>query len=159
MTSRADGRRRRIVLSAVLSVAAALGSPARAEPVVLFCEVQSQASRGWISPQMALVIDAGAGSAIVNDLVTMGATGGPVAARIASRNDRQIVVTWEVRSKDTVQQSVRASYRATIRTADYGITVSMRPLGFGNSFRARGSCRAGRPAGVDLPSRGAHLPG
>lgn len=127
-----------LVLAACLAV---FPMAALAEPLSLVCRLDAQPARGWVQPEMAILIDSEAGSALVNDALTMTEIGGPATATIASQNDTKTVLAWEIRTSDIRRQPLRASYRAMIFKADLSITISMRPLGYDNRFRASGTCR------------------
>lgn len=110
---------------------------------ILVCDMNSSLGRSAISEQYVFSIDAGAGTAIVNDILITGTTGGPIVAEIANETAERYTIKWRIdSSNNTEYRSIPTLlFRATINKADNRISIAAQPPAFDNRFKAQGTCR------------------
>jgi hypothetical protein len=126
------------------SVAALLASLSMAQADgILVCDMQSNFGRSAISEQYVFSIDSAAGTAIVNDILITGTTGGPIVAEIANETAARYTIKWRIdSSNNTEYRSIPTLlFRATINKADNRISIAAQPPAFDNRFNAQGVCR------------------
>ena len=99
-------------------------------------------SRGWISPQLALVFP-GDGSVKVVDAVTLHFVGGPVLGTVLRDNAKRLVVKWTVKGAkaDSGHSFANFDYRASIAKSTGKIEVTAIPREFDSGVRSAGKCR------------------
>jgi len=71
--------------------------------------------------------------------------GKPIKAEISTDNAKRITFVWRVdmvegRTKAGSRAQAKLIYRLTYQKASGKVSVFMKPLGFGNTFRAQGTC-------------------
>ncbi|MGR3495102.1 hypothetical protein [Citreimonas sp.] len=117
-------------------------APAAAQAARTLCKIDlNSRQKGWIAPEILFLRD-GARVMVVDGIVLMNNDEQPVEAKIADERADRVTYTWEVRSKDIGGRIVRMKYRATRFKQDGAVSVSALPLGYANSFTARGRCDA-----------------
>jgi hypothetical protein len=109
---------------------------------ILVCDMDSELGRSAISNQFVFRIDPAAGTAIVNDMLITGTTGGPITAEIANETASRYTIKWRIDSSNNTQyRSVPTLlFRATINKADNRITIGAQPPAFDNRFFSAGTC-------------------
>jgi hypothetical protein len=109
---------------------------------VLVCDMNTDLGGSVISDQFVFRIDAEAGTAIVNDLLIAGTTGGPIVAEIARNTARLYTIKWRIDSSNNTEYRNIPTllFRATIQKADNRITISAQPPAYDNRFNSQGAC-------------------
>jgi hypothetical protein len=129
----------------VLRIAAAIVSmsfcAAQAQQV-LVCNMNTELGVSAISNQFVFSIDAEAGTAIVNDLLITGTTGGPIAAELARNTASLYTIKWRIDSSNNTEYRNIPTllFRATIQKSDNRISISAQPPAFDNRFKSQGTC-------------------
>jgi hypothetical protein len=129
----------RPLLLAALSV---LPSMAMSSPAVYICKNAADLENSVLQPEFAFAYDADAGTVSVSDPLIIRETGGPVQATVPSDNATRLVFTWTLRNVTNSEgQTSSLAYRVTYFKADGRFSISMRPLGYDNSFNEGGTCK------------------
>lgn len=131
------------LLSAALAAVLAASLPSGAEAKTTYeCRFKPAAANGDMLPDLvALAHEDGARTAIAGDGITQAVTGGPVEARVEADNGKRSTFTWKLRMSNARNQTTTMAYRLTVMKADLSATISATPMGYANSFQARGSCK------------------
>jgi hypothetical protein len=128
---------------AVLALVAGMAAvPALAAPVTYVCKLDRGKSGTFLPPQIVLLHDPATGAVVVNDEVIVVFNGQPLAGVVKTDNAKRITFGWDVtQTADSGGRRVqKMQYRATVQKADRRLSVSVKPLGFSNSFESRGAC-------------------
>lgn len=73
-------------------------------------------------------------------------SGGPIAGSVSVDNDRRITFRYDVKKVSGTNQhggsafANTLSYQLTIQKANLSAVMSMKPLGYANTFRGKGLC-------------------
>jgi hypothetical protein len=95
-------------------------------------------AQGWIAQQIK--VEHGE-KVIVTDDIILHTAEKAIEGKLSRENSNVTVFTWEVRSKDIMNQGVRMNYRLTVQKANGAAQISATPLGYANSFVAQGACK------------------
>jgi hypothetical protein len=111
---------------------------------VLVCNMNTELGASAISNQFVFSIDSAAGTAIVNDALIVGTTGGPIVAKIANETSARYTIKWRIdSSNNTEYRSIPTLlFRATINKSDNSINIMAQPPAYDNRFNSQGTCRA-----------------
>ena len=102
------------------------------------CQIAAGAETdGWIAREILVKVK---DKTTVVDDVVLSTVGKPIEARIARENSKVAVFSWEVESTDIANNYIRMKYRLTVQKADGAAQISATPLGYANSYSARGAC-------------------
>ncbi len=127
-----------LYLAAVLVVFAL---PALARPIVYVCHNSSNRQQSVIQGEMVIAHDVANGRVSVNDGLIQTVNGGPLEGAVDSDNPIRIVFKWTVDNvRNRGGQNATLSFRGTYFKADGRFQLSMRPLGYDNSFQDQGTC-------------------
>ncbi|MCI2393367.1 hypothetical protein MN186_02670 [Aliiroseovarius sp. N1F302] len=136
-----------IKLVSAVACAAVVGVASPALAQTYDCTVtKGGASESWAIPQRIVVVKKGDDVSVIDGLI-QDIVGKPIPAKIETNNDKRISFTWTVKDVpvDTVQSSAsrnaRFSYRLTYLKQKKSANISMKPVGFANTFRAKGKCK------------------
>jgi hypothetical protein len=128
----------RFLLPVVLSM---LPCVAAASPVVYLCKNAADMQNSVLQAEFAFAFDADAGTVSVSDALIINETGGPMQANVSSDNATRLVFSWMLRNvTNATGQTSSLAYRVTYFKADGRFDISMRPLGYDNSFNEGGTC-------------------
>ena len=134
----------RILAMALTAVALAAAPVAAAEQVYLCAVNDGEEDGGWISPDYAFVVDPETGKVVVSDVVILHFNKNqPVEGVLVAATPAKTVFTWSVLASNSAGQRTRMSYRAVLFTAGAAFSVLAKPIGYDNSFSARGNCQPG----------------
>ena len=111
---------------------------------ILVCRMDTELGPSAISNQFVFSIDSAAGTAIVNDVLIQGTTGGPIVAEIANETAVRYTIKWRIDSSNNTEYRNIPTllFRATITKADSSISITARPPAFDNRFVSQGRCAA-----------------
>lgn len=107
------------------------------------CSVRDKGNLNWISERIIIKHDEKTGDVTVIDGLINHYFGKPIAGKVNTQNDKRITFGWTLEGgKSTLpgQTNIRVVYRATV-FPNTGVTVSGKPVGYGNTFRGKGSCK------------------
>ncbi len=109
---------------------------------VLVCTMNTTLGSSAISEQFVFSIDSAAGTAIVNDQLIAGTTGGPIVADISKETADLYTIKWRIDSSNNTEYRNIPTllFRATIRKADYSISIAAQPPAYDNRFKSQGTC-------------------
>ena len=109
---------------------------------VLVCEMNTDLGNSAISNRFVFSIEPGAPTAIVNDVLISGTTGGPMVAEVTNDTEDRITIKWRIdESNNTAYRKLPTLlFRATITKADYRINIMAQPSAYDNRFNSKGSC-------------------
>jgi hypothetical protein len=128
----------RFLLPVVLSVLPCL---AVAAPVVYVCKNAANMQNSVLQSEFAFAYDAESGTVSVSDAIIIHETGGPLQATLSSDNATRLVFSWTLRNvTNATGQTSSLAYRVTYFKEDGRFNISMRPLGYDNSFNEGGTC-------------------
>ena len=130
----------RVALAALaLSIAA---FPVSAQ--TLRCEFSNSKSQGnWIAPVVVAKLAADGKTAELADCIVCRKFNKPITADVVTNTDAKLVVSWEFRTQSRTGQMVRANYRLAYFRAKGKANLTMKPLGYSNSFTSTGPCTLG----------------
>lgn len=106
---------------------------------------KTKANESWAIPPHIVIVEKDGEVAVIDGLIQE-VHGKPIAGRIAVDNTKRTTFTWSVdKVKVTADQSSSSRtanfvYRLTYYKANGGSIATMKPTGYGNSFRAKGKC-------------------
>lgn len=134
------------IFAAILAMSTLV--PLSAQATVYVCEVAATkaSDASWIPPQTVVEFDPATNKAKVFDGLIKDIYGKPIAANISVNNNKRYTFTWNVRNVSaTSTESKRLlvknmAYRLTITKGTLQATETMKPIGYGNTFRAKGKC-------------------
>jgi hypothetical protein len=126
--------------TATVFLLASLGA-AQAQQV-LVCNMNTELGVSAISNQFVFSIDSGAGTAIVNDMLITGTTGGPIVAEIANETASRYTIKWRIDSSNNTEYRNIPTllFRATINKATNRISIAAQPPAYDNRFNSQGTC-------------------
>lgn len=124
----------------ILALVMASASPAMAQSI--YCKISEVGEQhGYFGPDIAFLLDRGAGTLRVRDGIIVGiAKKEDLAAKVSEISDNRFTASWEVDMTNASVQTIRMTYRATYRFGDQTVTIRAVPSGYDNEFMARGSC-------------------
>ncbi|MCK0170633.1 hypothetical protein [Aliiroseovarius sp. S1123] len=134
------------IFAAVLAMSTFVPMAAQAEVYVCELAPSGASDGGWIPPQTVVEFDANTGKATVFDGLIKDVYEKPIAAKISVNNNKRYTFTWNVRNVEaTSTESKRLlvknmAYRLTITKGSLQATETMKPVGYANTFRAKGKC-------------------
>lgn len=126
-----------------MAVAVLVGSLGAAQgQQILLCNMNTELGVSAISNQFVFSIDSAAGTAIVNDRLIAGTTGGPIVAEIARETANRYTIKWRIDSSNNTEYRNIPTllFRATINKADNGIHITAQPPAYDNRFNSQGTC-------------------
>ena len=117
--------------------------PSMARVVIYTCELDVARSQGWVPEQVLIEHDTATDEVVVTDTVTNHFTGKPSKGEVLFENARRITFSWELRNLQSPsnQFTPAMKFRGTLQKPPRRISVTATPVGFGNSFRAEGTCQ------------------
>lgn len=126
--------------TATVCLLASLGT-AQAQQV-LVCNMNTDLGSSAISNQFVFSIDSAAKTAIVNDILITGTTGGPIVAEIAKETASIYTIKWRIDSSNNTEyrRIPTLLFRATINKSDNRISIRAQPPAFDNRFFSQGTC-------------------
>jgi hypothetical protein len=130
------------ILAAVSLVSTAFATAAIAQ-TTYDCTITVPATQNWVPEQLVIAHDAATGKVTVNDPLIHHYVGHPVEGRVAVDNAARITFAWGLKhlTNKSQQFATEMAYRATYIKATGQMSISARPLGYSNTFDARGSCK------------------
>lgn len=110
--------------------------------LVLVCDMNTELGQSAISGQFVFSITPGAETAIVNDQLIAGTTGGPIVAEIANETASRYTIKWRIDSSNNTEYRNIPTllFRATINKSDNRINITAQPPAFDNRFNSQGLC-------------------
>ncbi len=136
-----------VTFGAVLMMAGLSVSPAAAK--TYYCEI-NKTSRGGdassLPPDVYVWHDEKAGTVKVLDGVIQEMFKEPIAGEVAVNNKKRITFSYTIKKVPGINQhggkvlATGLSLRLTVQKKDGSATLSMKPLGFRNTFRGKGKC-------------------
>ena len=115
-----------------------LSGAARAE--VWFCEIEQRRANGnWLPPAIALGFQDGSASVLVGMIMGEGMlqADGAITRETGSRT----IISFRIDgAQDRTNRTANLAYTVNLNRARQTLTISMRPLGYENLFRASGTC-------------------
>lgn len=98
----------------------------------------------WISTEYAFPVDLAAKRIAVSDPVILQFNKNkPADGKLVATTPAKTVVTWSVFTLNSAGQRTKMAYRAVLFTEGSAFSVLAKPIGFSNSFSARGTCQPG----------------
>ena len=111
------------------------------------CDIRENGARNKGLPVQVLVWhDEATGQVKVLDGIIQNQIGKPIAAKVSVDNKKRITFSYQVnRVPGSTQYGGKVTsnglaYRLTIQKTGLSATMSMKPLGFSNTFRGKGQC-------------------
>ena len=115
-----------------------LSGAARAE--VWYCEIEQRRANGnWLPPAIALGFQEGSTSVLVGMIMGEGMlqADGAITRETGSRT----IISFRIDgAQDRTNRTANLAYTVNLNRARQTLTISMRPLGYENLFRASGTC-------------------
>lgn len=130
-----------MVLFATLAAICFGAASQAAEPLALRCDMRSEPGR-FVAPTIFVGVQPEKRTAVVSDIVILHFDKKPATGRVITFNDRRLRVSWEVRNiKDSRQTPVaRMDFSLSLNRKTRKVEVFARPVGYPNTFSARGTC-------------------
>lgn len=127
--------------NAFLSVVALFAATTVASATVYDCAVQPAGDDlGWM-PQRIVIDARDRDNVMVTDDLSLYFNDGPVPGDVLRENDKVIAFTWTVAAtRDSAGQQARIQLNGIITKANNSMRMTVKPLGYSNSFRGRGIC-------------------
>lgn len=127
-----------------LGLALAAGPVAAAEQLYLCAVNNGEEDGSWISADYVFIVDPETKVVVVSDPVILHFNKNkPIDATLVAATPAKTVFTWAVFASNSAGQRTRMVYRAVLFTAGAEFSVLAKPIGFDNSFSARGNCQPG----------------
>lgn len=119
---------------------AALAIPAAAAGVLYDCDLNAKRTMGWVSPKLAIFIDAKGGTQVIDGAI-LHYMGAPVTARMRQRGD-VARITWNISGATDVNHNTvpTLAYEALLNVKTKAISVVAKPVGYPQRFSAKGVC-------------------
>lgn len=67
--------------------------------------------------------------------------GGPIDLNVAEENKAKLSISWPLMLQSLSNDYINMQYRLSIQKASMAASISGRPQGFSNAFRAEGKCK------------------
>lgn len=131
---------KRLFSMAVLTLCVSTGM-ASAKGLTYECKMSGNRSKGGAMPAVLFIgHETGADTATVSDPIILHFNKKPVTAKLVSDSAKRITFKWHVNMKNSKGQKARMNYRASVLKANNQLSMSAKPLGYGNGFNGVGSC-------------------
>jgi hypothetical protein len=132
---------KKLVLAAILSLAAISPASAETRPKPILCTLKAGGGGSWIAGQVVFLHQTGAPTAVINDPVIEYFVKKPVEAKVTADTAERLSLSWSVVAKSSSRNRVRVRYSLTMRKADLHVSMFAKPDGADNSDSAGGSCK------------------
>lgn len=127
------------LICAVGFVLAATPSLAREVYECSFPELAN--NMGYLPTTVLLAREAGSQTIAVVDPIIQSMEGGPIDVPVAEENSSKLSVSWPLMLQSKMNDYVKVQYRISIQKSSLSASLSGRPQGYSNSFRAQGRCK------------------
>ncbi len=122
----------------------AVAFPALAQDVFECRYEQKKANLGWVPEGAVIAHKAGATTATLSDPFVLYVHDKPIEVKVDKETDARITLSYELILTEEKGSKTRVKYRVTVYKADLSVTILGAPLGFSNTFDAKGSCEKKR---------------